>query len=94
MAYHAHSKQTLLDELENYTNEMTVLAPSAWDPSIRLEPPKALPVRFNASSSSSSSISHKLYFSPQRLNVQKVVFALNEHGRPQSKISADNKIVA
>ena len=43
MAYHAHSKQTLLDELENYTNEMTVLAPSAWDPSIRLEPPKALP---------------------------------------------------
>ena len=43
VAYHAHSKQTLLDELENYTNEMTVLAPSAWDPSIRLEPPKALP---------------------------------------------------
>ena len=43
MAYHANSKETLLDELDTYTNEMTVLAPSAWDPSIRLEPPKVLP---------------------------------------------------
>ena len=43
VAYHANSKETLLDELETYTNEMTVLAPSAWDPSIRLEPPKVLP---------------------------------------------------
>ena len=29
--------------MDTYTNEMTVLAPSAWDPAIRLDPPKNLP---------------------------------------------------
>ncbi len=33
----------LLDALDGYTQDATVLAPSAWDPTIRLEPPKNAP---------------------------------------------------
>ena len=41
--YVASKKQELVAELNNHTKEMTVLAPSTWDPSIRLDPPKNIP---------------------------------------------------
>ena len=43
VAYSATKKEDLVNELNNHTKEMTVLAPSTWDPSIRLDPPKNIP---------------------------------------------------
>ena len=43
VAYSAAKKEDLVNELNNHTKEMTVLAPSTWDPSIRLDPPKSVP---------------------------------------------------
>ena len=39
VAYRAKSKQDLLDGIDEYMDDLTVLPPSIWDPSIRLEPP-------------------------------------------------------
>jgi len=39
-AYKAQTKAALISGLETYMNELTVLPPSSWDPSIRLDPPK------------------------------------------------------
>lgn len=43
IAYRAKAKEQIFSCFEKYTQEVTVLAPSAWDPNIRLEPPKNLP---------------------------------------------------
>jgi hypothetical protein len=43
VAYRARTVQQILTAIDSYTNDVTVLAPSAWDPKIRLEPPKSLP---------------------------------------------------
>ena len=43
VAYSATKKEDLVDELNHHTKEMTVLAPSTWDPAIRLDPPKSVP---------------------------------------------------
>lgn len=40
-AYRATSGEAVLKGLETYLGEMTVLPPSAWDPTIRLDPPKS-----------------------------------------------------
>jgi len=40
-AYKAQTKAALISGLDMYMSELTVLPPSAWDPSIRLDPPKA-----------------------------------------------------
>ena len=39
VAYKAKSPQDLLDGTDEYIDGLTVLPPSVWDPSIRLEPP-------------------------------------------------------
>lgn len=43
VAYRAKNLLHILDGLDTYMHEVTVLAPSVWDPSTRLEPPKKLP---------------------------------------------------
>jgi hypothetical protein len=43
VAYRAAAKEQIIKALESYTNEVVILAPSVWDPSIRLEPPEKLP---------------------------------------------------
>lgn len=43
LAYRATNKQQLVDGVESYTSEVIVLAPSAWDPNSRLEPPETIP---------------------------------------------------
>ena len=42
-AYKANTRPDLLRGLETSFREMTVLPPAAWDPTIRLEPPKNPP---------------------------------------------------
>ena len=42
-AYRAQTKAALLSGLDIYIKELTVLPPSSWDPSIRLDPPKNVP---------------------------------------------------
>ena len=39
-AYKAQTKAALISGLDTYIGELTVLPPSSWDPSIRLDPPK------------------------------------------------------
>lgn len=43
VAYRAVAKEQIINALESYTNEVVILAPSVWDPAIRLEPPEKLP---------------------------------------------------
>jgi hypothetical protein len=43
LAYKATSRGQLLRGIDSYTQEVTVLAPSAWDPETRLEPPDTVP---------------------------------------------------
>ena len=43
VAYKAVSRQNLVNGIDNYTQEVTVLAPSAWNPESRLDPPDELP---------------------------------------------------
>ena len=40
-AYKAETRGAMLRGLEVYMSELTVLPPSAWDPAIRLDPPKS-----------------------------------------------------
>jgi len=40
-AYHAETTEQLLRGLDLYMQELTVLPPSSWDPTIRLDPPKS-----------------------------------------------------
>ena len=42
-AYTAKTRSALTAGLNTFIQEMTVLPPAAWDPSIRLEPPKNIP---------------------------------------------------
>jgi len=40
-AYKAQTRTALVSGLETYISELTVLPPSSWDPTIRLDPPKS-----------------------------------------------------
>ncbi len=40
VAYKATTRQDLLDGVDEYIDDLTVLPPSIWDPSTRLEPPE------------------------------------------------------
>ena len=41
--YKATSRKQIVNAINSYTQEVTVLAPSVWDPEARLEPPDNLP---------------------------------------------------
>ncbi len=43
VAYRTTEKDQLIKAVESYTSEVIILAPSVWDPSIRLEPPQKPP---------------------------------------------------
>ena len=55
MAYHAHNREDLLAGIDEFLDQVTVLPPGEWDPSIRIEPPKSVPSQVDA----------KLFFSPK-----------------------------
>ena len=42
MAYHAKNRDDLLAGIDEFLDQVTVLPPGEWDPSIRIEPPKQI----------------------------------------------------
>lgn len=43
IAYKAKDRQDLLAGIDEFLDEVIVLPPGEWDPTIRIEPPKSLP---------------------------------------------------
>ncbi|KAJ8320799.1 hypothetical protein KUTeg_002386 [Tegillarca granosa] len=43
VAYHARQREDLLAGIDEFLDQVTVLPPGEWDPSIRIEPPKSVP---------------------------------------------------
>ena len=43
MAYKAKDREDLLAGIDEFLDQVTVLPPGEWDPSIRIEPPKNVP---------------------------------------------------
>ncbi|KAJ1372547.1 hypothetical protein KIN20_034726 [Parelaphostrongylus tenuis] len=43
VAYKARNKEDLLDGVDEFLDQVTVLPPGEWDPSIRIEPPNQIP---------------------------------------------------
>lgn len=43
MAYKAHTRIDLLDGVDEFLDQVTVLPPGEWDPNIRIEPPSHVP---------------------------------------------------
>ncbi|KHJ45498.1 anion exchange protein [Trichuris suis] len=43
VAYQARNREDLLDGLDEFLEQVTVLPPGEWDPSIRIEPPPSVP---------------------------------------------------
>lgn len=54
VAYHAHNREDLLAGIDEFLDQVTVLPPGEWDPSIRIEPPKSVPSQVSPSASVSS----------------------------------------
>ena len=42
VAYHARTRDDLLAGIDEFLDQVTVLPPGEWDPSIRIEPPKQI----------------------------------------------------
>ena len=43
VSYHAKNREDLLTGIDEFLDQVTVLPPGEWDPSIRIEPPKSVP---------------------------------------------------
>ena len=43
VAYKAKDRQDLLSGIDEFLDQVTVLPPGEWDPSIRIEPPTSVP---------------------------------------------------
>lgn len=43
VAYKAKDRNDLLSGIDEFLDQVTVLPPGEWDPSIRIEPPKNVP---------------------------------------------------
>ncbi|KAJ8865642.1 hypothetical protein PR048_033162 [Dryococelus australis] len=43
VAYKAHNRNHLLAAVDEFLDVVTVLPPGEWDPTIRIEPPAAIP---------------------------------------------------
>ncbi|XP_055331738.1 sodium bicarbonate cotransporter 3-like [Paramacrobiotus metropolitanus] len=54
--YRAKNKKEIIDGLDEFLGEVTVLPPGEWDPQIRIEPPKKLPSQPNRKRSAEGSL--------------------------------------
>jgi sodium bicarbonate cotransporter 5 len=43
VAYKARNRTDLLDGVDEFLDQVTVLPPGEWDPNIRIEPPSSIP---------------------------------------------------
>ena len=48
VAYKAKDRSDLLAGIDEFLDQVTVLPPGEWDPSIRIEPPKSVPSQVHA----------------------------------------------
>ncbi|OWK53679.1 Sodium-driven chloride bicarbonate exchanger [Lonchura striata] len=60
VAYKAKDRNDLLSGIDEFLDQVTVLPPGEWDPSIRIEPPKSVPSQVKGKKS--SSLSCRIYF--------------------------------
>lgn len=49
MAYKAKDRTDLLSGIDEFLDQVTVLPPGEWDPTIRIEPPKNVPSQVSGS---------------------------------------------
>ena len=49
MAYKAKDRTDLLSGIDEFLDQVTVLPPGEWDPTIRIEPPKNVPSQVSES---------------------------------------------
>lgn len=52
VAYKAKDRSDLLAGIDEFLDQVTVLPPGEWDPSIRIEPPKSVPSQVGLNTSS------------------------------------------
>lgn len=48
VAYKAKDRSDLVAGIDEFLDQVTVLPPGEWDPSIRIEPPKNVPSQVNS----------------------------------------------
>lgn len=48
MAYKAKDRNDIIAGIDEFLDQVTVLPPGEWDPSIRIEPPKNVPSQVSA----------------------------------------------
>lgn len=51
MAYKAKDRMDILSGIDEFLDQVTVLPPGEWDPTIRIEPPKNVPSQVSVHSS-------------------------------------------
>lgn len=59
VAYKAKDRSDLLAGIDEFLDQVTVLPPGEWDPSIRIEPPKSVPSQADLNT---SSLSQRVFF--------------------------------
>lgn len=64
VAYKAKDRNDLLSGIDEFLDQVTVLPPGEWDPSIRIEPPKSVPSQVKKKIIKKNSVesSHHFYF--------------------------------
>ena len=55
VAYKAKDRNDLIAGIDEFLDQVTVLPPGEWDPSIRIEPPKNVPSQVSPENSTSCS---------------------------------------
>ena len=45
MAYKARNREDIIAGMDEFLDQVTVLPPGEWDPTIRIEPPKSVPTQ-------------------------------------------------
>lgn len=49
VAYKAHERNDLVDGIDEFLDQVTILPPGEWDPNIRIEPPAVVPTQVSSS---------------------------------------------
>ena len=84
MAYHAKNRDDLLAGIDEFLDQVTVLPPGEWDPSIRIEPPKQIP----------SQVSRKNFKgTPPLPNGKMVEFEMEEPGHHDPSLTRTGRYV-
>lgn len=80
VAYKAKDRNDLVAGIDEFLDQVTVLPPGEWDPSIRIEPPKNVPsqVNFQTALTQHCSISRFIFISQREPTFKKEVKAASE----------------